>query len=237
MPSSQRRRRYLTHHVPKIPSQIDLSWTNDGLANSAVVGALSFAATCGLGCTLQASLYNAWLSSNVLPPVLSLTLGLCTLAVASNVAAAAAAKLYAAPFCSQPASQGRLYRRIQPHSRRRHAAVGSIKTRENRIPSLSRSIPTHRTRTLSVGRFTGRRKDKCQPAMPLMEHVCKAYVFWHTHTVRVCVENGHVVLCALARHKPVVRLCFLLTRALAVFATTTHTITFSHTHSLWIWPV
>jgi hypothetical protein len=87
------------YYIPKVPPQKQaesyaaiLAIATAATTVSALVGALSFAATCAIGCTLQTSLYNTIvLSRDVLPPMLSLTLGLGTLIVASHVASRTAA--------------------------------------------------------------------------------------------------------------------------------------------------
>jgi hypothetical protein len=214
----RRRRRRLGHlgsslssrwmHCSKIPKftifgspNIEAFWP--ALATTSALGALSFAATCAIGCTLQTSLYTSTcttLSSQngLLPPVLSLTMGLCTLIVASNVASwtvfatvttatASWARLYTAPFYQH--SQSR--QRILPHSRRH--IVGSNKTQEHRkssssssstlstgIPALTRSRRaghdySART-TFRIGRGnsnTCRRRDWLLPEAPNMEQVWK----------------------------------------------------------------
>jgi hypothetical protein len=168
------------------------------LATTSALGALSFAATCAIGCTLQTSLYTSTTLSSqkvLLPPVLSLTLGLCTLIVASNVASwtvfatvtatASSARLHTAPFYQH--SQTR--QRILPRSRRH--IVGSNKTREHRKTSsssstLSMGIPmlassrraghdySART-TFRIGRGNSNacRRDWLLPAAPNMEQVWK----------------------------------------------------------------
>jgi hypothetical protein len=151
------------YYIPKIPPQKQaesyaaiLATTTSTTTVSALVGALSFAATCAIGCTLQTSLYNTIVSIDVLPPMLSLTLGLGTLIVASHVASRTAAAtttlLYTgknAPWSMQRSIRQSPPLLLLPRRRRPHAFKNTRHFMDS--PTRRRDFADRRRRRFDFG--------------------------------------------------------------------------------------